>query len=353
MPLKFLTVQQALDYMETLDSDEFSADECSITCLPPPHPGHITDEENFIENNLDEVVPVDVCGEVELDLKRRATPAISRKKITSKKRKRCRKENSSSSDEDDLNQYQNQQTKLKKTSEKKKLIKLNDAIKKSEQKEPKKKSYIWEKVDNLAPIQSEKTPILEEIHPELADKTPYELFKMYFDWDIMNLILEESLRYATQNNNYTFSLSEKLLEVFLGILLFSGYHSLPQEDLYWSNSEDCNLPFIQKAMSRQNFRDIKKYLHLCDNNSIDGSDKLSKVRCFIEMFCKKLQQFGTFSECLCIDEEMIPYTGRHSAKNVYAWKTHKIWIQIVDSCFFPRLSIQFTSLCGKRSLNRS
>lgn len=115
MLLKFLTVQQqALDYMETLDSDEFSADECSITCLPPPHPSHITDEENVIENNLDEVVPVDVCGEDELDLKRRATPAISRKKITSKKRKRCRKENSSSSDEDDLNQYQNQQTKPKK-----------------------------------------------------------------------------------------------------------------------------------------------------------------------------------------------------------------------------------------------
>lgn len=65
-------------------------------------------------------------------------------------------------------------------------------------------------------------PILKEIHPELAGKPPYELFKMYFDSDIMNLILEETLRYAMQNNNYIFSLSEKLLEVFLGNLLFSG-----------------------------------------------------------------------------------------------------------------------------------
>lgn len=76
MPLKFLTVQQALDYMETLDSDEFSADECSITCLAPD-PGYITDEENFIENNLDEVVPVDVCGKVELNLKRNETLDVS------------------------------------------------------------------------------------------------------------------------------------------------------------------------------------------------------------------------------------------------------------------------------------
>ena len=76
MPLKFLTVQQALDYIERLDLDEFSADEWSITCLPP-NSGHITDEENFIENNLDEIVPVDVSREVELNLKRRETTKAS------------------------------------------------------------------------------------------------------------------------------------------------------------------------------------------------------------------------------------------------------------------------------------
>lgn len=130
------------------------------------------------------------------------------------------------------------------------MVKINDDINARKQKELKKENA-WKKAKTLTPIQSEKTPNLEEIHPELADKTPYELFKMYFDSDIMNLILEETLRYATQNNNYSFSLSEKLLEVFIGIILFSGYHSLPQEDLYWSNSEDCNLPFIQNAMSRK------------------------------------------------------------------------------------------------------
>ena len=76
MPLKFLTVQQALDYIERLDLDEFSADEWSITCLPP-NSGHITDEENFIENNLDEIVPMDVSGEVELSLKWRETKKAS------------------------------------------------------------------------------------------------------------------------------------------------------------------------------------------------------------------------------------------------------------------------------------
>ncbi|KAG8173431.1 hypothetical protein JTE90_022798 [Oedothorax gibbosus] len=314
--------------MDSLDSDEFSADECTITCLPPD-PGELTDEENVNENCLDEVEPVDVCGEVELTLKRHETPDASEKKIKSKKRKRCQPENHFSTDEEDLDKSQIQEIEPKKSTKKKKPIKLND-IRSKKLKKLQKNSYAWKKGDKLDPIPSEKAQILEETHPELASKTPYELFRMYFDSDIMNLILEETFRYAAQKNNTTFSLSEKLLEVFLGIILFSGYHSLPQEDLYWSNSEDCNLPFIQNAMSRQRFRDIKKFLHLCDNNSIDGSDKLAKVRCFIEMFCKKLQQFGTFAECLSVDEEMIPYTGRHSAKMYMRNKPikfgYKLWI---------------------------
>ncbi|GFT73844.1 hypothetical protein NPIL_460751 [Nephila pilipes] len=64
MTLQFLTVQQALDYIETLYSDEFSADQCNITGLPPD-----TDEEKCNENYLDEIEPVDVCGEVELNFK--------------------------------------------------------------------------------------------------------------------------------------------------------------------------------------------------------------------------------------------------------------------------------------------
>ncbi|GFU05589.1 hypothetical protein NPIL_6661 [Nephila pilipes] len=106
MPLKFLIVQGVLDYIETLDSGEFSADEYSFICLPPG-PGEITDEEDCKENYLDEVELVAICGEVELNFKWCET---LEKKIISKNRKWCLKNNSFSSDEDDLNKYQRQQT---------------------------------------------------------------------------------------------------------------------------------------------------------------------------------------------------------------------------------------------------
>lgn len=54
-------MQSALDCMKKLDSEEFSADECSIICMPPV-PGHVTDEGNFNDNYLDKVQPVNVCS---------------------------------------------------------------------------------------------------------------------------------------------------------------------------------------------------------------------------------------------------------------------------------------------------
>ncbi|KAJ8910655.1 hypothetical protein NQ315_011639 [Exocentrus adspersus] len=44
------------------------------------------------------------------------------------------------------------------------------------------------------------------------------------------------------------------------MLLLTGYHKLPREQLYWSLDEDSGIPFVTKAISRNRFRD-KKYLH--------------------------------------------------------------------------------------------
>ena len=74
--------------------------------------------------------------------------------------------------------------------------------------------------------------ILQEKKEGLADKTFYELLIMYLDYVIVNIILGNVLMYVIQNNKYIFSLFEKLLKVFIGIILFSRYHFLPQEDIY-------------------------------------------------------------------------------------------------------------------------
>lgn len=60
MSRKFLTVQQALDYFDEIDSDEFS-DDPEIICLPP-EPAEDTDTEEISENDLGDLIPIDIAG---------------------------------------------------------------------------------------------------------------------------------------------------------------------------------------------------------------------------------------------------------------------------------------------------
>ena len=102
-----------------------------------------------------------------------------------------------------------------------------------------------------------------------------------------------------------------LCSVLLGILLLSGYHTLPQTSNYWSTQPDLGVPAVYNVMTRNRFTEIKKYLHLADNQHLQAGDKLSKVSHMYKILIDELTQFGVFSALLSIDESMVPYYGRH------------------------------------------
>ena len=58
------------------------------------------------------------------------------------------------------------------------------------------------------------------------------------------------------------------MKVFIGILLLSGYHKLPQAHLYWDSNNDTTVTIVSNAMPRARFQLIKKYLHCVDLNEL-------------------------------------------------------------------------------------
>nr|CAI5834681.1 unnamed protein product [Callosobruchus analis] len=106
----------------------------------------------------------------------------------------------------------------------------------------------------------------EELKNALSEKTPLEIFFMFMDDEVIDLILDFSIKYAQDNNRHEFSLSKNELLNFIGILLFSGYHTLPHIQHYWSTEEDKGIDLVKKCMSRNRFQSIKQNLHLSDNS---------------------------------------------------------------------------------------
>ena len=65
-------------------------------------------------------------------------------------------------------------------------------------------------------------------------------------------------------------------------------------------------------MPRSRFKKIKSYIHVCNNEHIDPSDKWAKLGPLFDVVNRKVAQFGVFaSRHLSIDEQMMLYFGRH------------------------------------------
>ena len=168
----------------------------------------------------------------------------------------------------------------------------------------------WKKNRKLTtPLPSGTPRPLEKTQPQLSNYSPFDLFRWFYDKDVCSLIVTELERYAKQKLDHTFTLPYAELDVFLATVLLSGYNKLSQETLYWSNDEDVGIELVKRKMSRNRFQEIKKYLHLADNDHLPQNDKLGKVKDSLQLMKRNFIQFGVFCHHISIDERMVPYYG--------------------------------------------
>ena len=190
-------------------------------------------------------------------------------------------------------------------------------------------------VFDMSWYQNEKLGNVVEEFPHLVDLSELELYKLYFDDEVEQLFMDFTKEYGKTQKNYpVFDIDRNLLWDFFTIITFSSYNTCPQFSMFWSNEADLSSPFVRELMSRNNFRKIKSYLHVCDNNILDNHDKWAKLRPLMNITNQKLIQFGVFAEHLSIDEQMVPYFGRHSCKMFIRGKPirfgYKNWLLCSD-----------------------
>jgi len=80
-------------------------------------------------------------------------------------------------------------------------------------------------------------------------------------------------------------------------------------------------------MSRKRCFAIKKFIHFADNQNLKEGDKMSRISPLHEMLNNNLIHLGIFHELLSVDESMVPYFGRHSAKSLYVGSQYVLAIK--------------------------
>lgn len=118
------------------------------------------------------------------------------------------------------------------------------------------------------------------------------------------------------SNIYSIQIKGKILDLnmdellrFYGILLTSGYSSVPRRHMSWSYDPDVYNEDISNEMRRNRFDGIMASIHLVDNSEATN-DPFYKVRPIFSALNESYKMMP-YQKWLSVDESMIPYYGRH------------------------------------------
>ena len=198
-----------------------------------------------------------------------------------------------------------------------------------------KASINWKKKSTfIEPLQHGSQPTnIADSHQELVVMSPFQLWQQIFDEPMMDLVVEQTILYATRDRNeQTFVADRNEICRLLGIILLSGYHSLPNETDYWSNQPDLGVSVVSEALSKNRYMSIKRNLHLADNQNPQVGNKAAKVQQLYDLLNSSLSKFGVWHDKLSIDESMVPYFGRSSLKMFIRGKPIRFGFKLWSLC---------------------
>ncbi|XP_045481005.1 piggyBac transposable element-derived protein 3-like [Harmonia axyridis] len=186
-----------------------------------------------------------------------------------------------------------------------------------------KPTFTWKKTDINACLST-----WQEKQGSKNTLSPIDLFFLFVDDEIIDLIRNFTNLYASQHNR-SGDVSTEEIKCFIGILLLSGYYKFPRRAMYWENAEDAGSKLVYEAMSRDRFSFIMQNLHCNDNTKLTKDDKFTKLRPLFDTLNKKFQAFAPFQEFHSLDESMVPYYGGHGTKQFIRGKPirwgYKFW----------------------------
>lgn len=138
--------------------------------------------------------------------------------------------------------------------------------------------------------------------------------------------------YAHQQNRNIKHASTNEIQILFGLHIIIGcLNKFPRVRLYWEKVLGLR-PFLDN-MARDRFFQLRSCLHLVDNLARPQNcvDKLYKVRPIINAVKKRINQLD-MEEVVCVDEQMIPFTGQLSIKQYIKGKPTPWGIKVFVLC---------------------
>ncbi|KAF7652094.1 hypothetical protein LDENG_00101930 [Lucifuga dentata] len=93
-------------------------------------------------------------------------------------------------------------------------------------------------------------------------------------------------------------------------------------------------------MTVNRFKDIMRYLHFVDNTLEGHDDKFFKLRPLLDELQANFSAAQEPEEFQSVDEQIIPFKGRHSTKQYIPKKTQALGFQSLGKSWCMQLYVQ-------------
>lgn len=162
---------------------------------------------------------------------------------------------------------------------------------------------------------------------------PIDFFELFFNRDIIGLIVVETNRYGSEKNQTWVPTNSMEIRKFIGLCLQMSIVRLPHLRDYWSTRPVYGgYPIGTKIMTRNRFESLLSSLHLADNSSYDGINRLYKISPFLDLLNTAFQSAYKPGKKVCIDESLVPFRGRIIFKQYIPNKRHRYGIKLFKLC---------------------
>ncbi|BFZ24894.1 hypothetical protein BsWGS_27933 [Bradybaena similaris] len=187
-----------------------------------------------------------------------------------------------------------------------------------------------------------------------SDRSQLGLFLQLFGENTFQIIVEQTNEYARRKMEQEMDqtwvpTNVNEMKAYFGLLIIMGIHNLPRMEMYWSADERLGVPGVNKVMTFRRFKKLEQYLHVADNSTDDGSDRLHKIRPLIDVANRTFLESYKPRKDIAIDEAMVPFKGRCILKQYLPAKPTKWGMKVWCACESATgYLLQFSVYCGKK-----
>ncbi|CAG4989536.1 unnamed protein product [Colias eurytheme] len=178
------------------------------------------------------------------------------------------------------------------------------------------------------------------------NSTPIDIFHKMFDVEFIDLLCEETNRYARQKiesgkhdllpnsrqHRWTPTDRPEMIS-FLSLMILQGLYPLPREEFYFSFNGFGTMPYFSKIMSYNRYNLLKSMLHFIDNNKLtDKPTRLCKIQPIIDYFNHKFSTLYYPRQEIAIDESLLKWLGKLSFTQKIKTKAAQVGIKTYELC---------------------